>query len=454
MLRAALYIRVSTDEQALNGDSIITQKDALTLYAKNNNMTIVDYYIDDGYTATNLKRPNLQRLLTDINNKLVDIVLFTKIDRWSRGVRNYYRIQDTLDKNKVHWKTIFEDYDTSTASGRLHINIMLSVAENESAQTSERIRAVFKNKYAKGEVCTGNVAKGYRIENKKLVIDPIAAEMVRDIFNQYEKIVSIRKVLAYVKENYEHIYYNPLRNILSNTLYIGIHPNGTKNYCPPIISTEQFYNVQRLLKRNQKVYVQQGEKSSYIFAGVLKCKFCNCTLVGNRLKKYNKTVGTYIYKVYKCQNNYRNHLCSNKYHIPETNILEKYLINNIKTLLSDYIATISKEKTQNKKGENSKQIKNIKRRMDKLKELYLEDLIDKEIYKSDYEDLKLQLDKITSSQTKKDTSNLSVLQDFLKLDIDSIYKTLNDTEKRQLWLSIIDYISIGDNRNDIEVHFL
>ena len=66
MQRVALYIRVSTEEQAINGNSIETQRQALIEYAKKNNYKIIDYYIDDGFTATSLKRPNLQRLLNDI----------------------------------------------------------------------------------------------------------------------------------------------------------------------------------------------------------------------------------------------------------------------------------------------------------------------------------------------------------------------------------------------------
>ena len=135
MENVALYCRVSTEEQALNGDSLRMQEQELTNYAKNNNMSIYDIYIDDGYTATNLKRPALQRLIKDIENKKVRRVLFVKLDRWSRCVRNYYKLFDILERNNCNWQTIFEKYDTSTASGRLHINIMLSVAENESSTT-------------------------------------------------------------------------------------------------------------------------------------------------------------------------------------------------------------------------------------------------------------------------------------------------------------------------------
>lgn len=152
MLRVALYIRVSTEEQALNGDSIRTQIEALEQYSKENDFNIVGKYIDEGCSATNLKRPNLQRLLRDVEKDKVDLVLMTKIDRLSRGVKNYYKIMETLEKHKCDWKTILENYDSSTAAGRLHINIMLSVAENEAAQTSERIKFVFQDKLRRKEV--------------------------------------------------------------------------------------------------------------------------------------------------------------------------------------------------------------------------------------------------------------------------------------------------------------
>ena len=146
MERVALYVRVSTDEQAINGDSLRTQREELTKYAKKMNYNIVDIYEDDGFSATNLKRPALQRMLEDVRQNKIDRILITKLDRLSRGVRNYYKILDTLDDHGVFWSTVFEKYDSSTANGRLHINIMLSVAENESAQTSERIKSVFKTK--------------------------------------------------------------------------------------------------------------------------------------------------------------------------------------------------------------------------------------------------------------------------------------------------------------------
>ncbi len=112
----ALYIRVSTEEQALNGDSLRTQREELTKYALANGFHIYNIYEDDGFSATNLNRPALQKMLKDVRQNKINRILITKLDRLSRGVRNYYKILDTLDEHEVFWQTIFEKYDSSTAN--------------------------------------------------------------------------------------------------------------------------------------------------------------------------------------------------------------------------------------------------------------------------------------------------------------------------------------------------
>ncbi|WP_227857811.1 MULTISPECIES: recombinase family protein [unclassified Clostridioides] len=84
----------------MHGNSIRTQTEVLEQYAKYNNFIILDKYIDEGYSATNSKRPNLQRMIEDVKNNKIDLVMITKIDRLSRGVKNYYKIMETLEKRK------------------------------------------------------------------------------------------------------------------------------------------------------------------------------------------------------------------------------------------------------------------------------------------------------------------------------------------------------------------
>ena len=178
--RAALYIRVSTEEQALHGYSLEAQEAALKQYAIDHDYKVVHIYHDEGFSARKpvMRRKVMQELLADVQAGKIDLILFTKLDRWFRNVHDYHQVQNILDKHGVAWKTILEDYQTATADGRLKVNIMLSVAENEADRTSERIKFVFDNKLRNGEYCFGGALApyGYKAEVingvRKLVKDP------------------------------------------------------------------------------------------------------------------------------------------------------------------------------------------------------------------------------------------------------------------------------------------
>ena len=139
--RAALYARVSTEEQAMHGVSLDAQKERLLSYAKENNLTVVDLYVDEGISARKryTRRPEFLRMLEDVKQKKIDGVLFIKLDRWFRNIADYYEVQAILDKYRVQWIATEEDYDTTTANGRLALNIKLAIAQDESDRTSERI---------------------------------------------------------------------------------------------------------------------------------------------------------------------------------------------------------------------------------------------------------------------------------------------------------------------------
>ena len=119
--RAALYIRVSTEEQAKKGYSLPAQKEDLESYAKKNGYAIVGYYIDEGKSARKkyTNRKEFMRMIEDVKADKIDVILFIKLDRWFRSVADYYKIQEILDAHGVAWKTTQEHYDTETTNGRL-----------------------------------------------------------------------------------------------------------------------------------------------------------------------------------------------------------------------------------------------------------------------------------------------------------------------------------------------
>ena len=200
--RAALYIRVSSEEQAKHGLSLEAQREKLRQYAASNGLRIIEEYPDEGYSARKSfrSRPQFLRLLDDVEREKFDVILFIKLDRWFRNVSDYYEIQRILDDHHVSWIATEEEYDTTTANGRLHLNIKLSIAQDEADRTSEHIKFVFESKLRRGEVVSGKVPFGYKIENKRLAVDDEKAPIVRDIFDHYLSLLSIGALREYTVE--------------------------------------------------------------------------------------------------------------------------------------------------------------------------------------------------------------------------------------------------------------
>lgn len=446
----ALYVRVSTEEQAINGDSLRTQREELTKYALKNGFHIYGIYEDDGFSATNLKRPALQRLLKDVEQNKINRILITKLDRLSRGVRNYYKVLDVLDEHGVFWQTIFEKYDSSTASGRLHINIMLSVAENESAQTSERIRSVFKTKVESKELISGKIPVGLKKQDKKLVIDEDKKQVILDAFQFYKENTSAYQTFQKLDLKYPELQLNYMRvyRILTNKLYIGIKKTrygDIENFCPAIINKIDFENTQRLLSKNARKPSAENS-GGYIFQGMLRCAECGYTLGG---KFYSKNPDSSKY-YYICKRHHLSMKCSCNVNFNEVKIEEK-LLQEFNIQLKKYISDYEYKEKHFKEIDMSKEITSVENKLSKLKDLYVRDLIRIEDYEKDYKEYLAQLDELYKQQEKIETNipdaNLDTLKSFLSNDFNLVYNSLSRIEKRRIWLSVIDYIVIDKDYN-------
>ena len=452
----ALYVRVSTEEQAINGDSLRTQREELTKYALKNGFHIFGIYEDDGFSATNLKRPALQRLLKDVENNKINRILITKLDRLSRGVRNYYKVLDVLDEHGVFWQTIFEKYDSSTASGRLHINIMLSVAENESAQTSERIRSVFKTKVESKELISGKIPIGLKRQDKKLVVDENTKQVVLDAFQLYKETTSAYQTFQKLDLKYPELQLNYMRvyRILTNKLYIGIKQTrygDIEGFCPAIINKIDFENTQRLLSKNARKPSAENS-GGYIFQGILKCAECGYVLGG---KFYSKNPESSRY-YYICKRHHLANKCSCSTNFNEVKIEEK-LLNEFNIQLNKYISNYEYKQKHFKEIDMSKEITSVENKLSKLKDLYVRDLIRIEDYEKDYKKYVSQLNELYKQQEKIETNipdtNLDILKSFLSNDFNLVYNSLPRIEKRRIWLSVVDFIAIDRDYN-IEIFFI
>lgn len=433
--RAALYIRVSSEEQAMHGLSLQAQREALTKYAEHNQLKVFDIYADEGITARKKYRNRAQfmRMLDDAQNGNIDVILFIKLDRWFRNIADYYEVQRILDSCNVQWIATEERYDTTTANGRLNLNIRLSIAQDESDRTSERIKFVFENKVQRNEVVSGKVPLGYKIENKRLVIDDEKAEIVRDIFNQYINTRSFRSLRTYVMEKYGLVYTQTgLRYLTENRRYIG-EAHGQPGFCEPIISKEIFDVANNIARERAERTNLTRTGRQYLFVGKVFCAEC-----GNRLSAHTVS-GKYIY--YRCSRYEKLHLCKHKKRTSEI-FLEKWLLDNIESQFAIYNKTIMAERATKTQTVD---VGKIKKKMDKLKDLYLNDLIDRDIYERDYTALREALDAVESQGPEPAEVDLSGIASAI-----DAYRTFDRAERKAFWSSAVKKIIITD-KDEISV---
>ena len=282
--RAALYTRVSTEEQAHRGMSLDAQRERLVQYAEENELVIVDLYNDEGISARKryTKRPEFIRMLDDIRANKIDVVLFIKLDRWFRNVADYYEVQTILDKNGVQWIATEEDYDTTTANGRLALNVKLAIAQDESDRTSERIKFVFSNMVKDGRVISGKTPLGFGIEDKRPVVVEDEAAVVREIFQKYIDLRSIKATSRFILNKYgRSIDAKSMKHMLQNRWYIG-EAYGIEGWCPPIIDKKIFGVVSEILNvRSARNGAGRSERV-YLFTGLVFCSSC-----GRRMTTYS-----------------------------------------------------------------------------------------------------------------------------------------------------------------------
>ena len=308
-MKAAIYTRVSTDVQAeVEFNSCETQESKIRSFiASQDKMDIYKVYSDQGYTGANTDRPALTEMMADIQQGKIDIVISYKIDRLTRSPRDFYQLIEVFDKYSVSFLSITERFDTSTPSGRLLRNIMLTFAQFERELISERIRDKIFERAKKGMWSSGKAPFGYKKEDKKLAIEPREAEIVKTAFESFIAYPSLCALYYKLKEaNMLNRAGLPLSKtsldfMLKGVVYSGMLKHKGAVYQgihTPIITKELFDEVQLL--RKDKVRPKKSMSYNYsLFPGLVRCKECGSVMsatFANKLKDGERT--RYFY--YRC----------------------------------------------------------------------------------------------------------------------------------------------------------
>lgn len=440
--RIFMYVRVSTEEQAIHGLSIEAQTETLETWVRAQGYEAAGTYVDAGISARKpaSKRPELQRLLSDVRAGLGDLIVFTKLDRWFRNIAEYYKVQEILEKYHVDWKTIQEDYDTSTASGRLKINIMLSVAQDEADRTSERIKAVYEMKRQKLEPLSGNAPTGYKIDGKRLIKDPSMEAAISGFFQDFLATGSVSRSLQKLSDNFGvKLSYQLAGKMLSSPAYYGVW-YGVNGMTPPYITQRQYDTIQRMRKRT----VRKSKRDRiYLFSGLIVCGHCGRRMSG----KINAKAAN---PCYSCPSHYGKYAgCENSVNYNERKLAD-YLLDRIDIKMQECRVAAEKAEVIHKEKDYKSEIAAVKRRRSRLKELYLAELIELAEYQADYTSLTAKLEELRQKEQPPQKINLEAL---LGNGWREAYEEVDRETKQKFWRILIREICIYPDRHiDFELN--
>lgn len=450
-MRVVKYIRCSHDDQVLHGDTLDAQNEILDDFILRNHLVLVDTFVDEALTARKkfTKRKEFVRLLDGVRNHDFDLIIFTKLDRWFRNIADYHRIQEILEANNVQWKAVTESYDTTTTNGRLHINIRLSVAQDECDRDSDRIKDVFDYKLKNKTYLSGSLPRGLKLDaDKHVIIDEEWHQFALDMFDHFEATNSKRGTLLYLKEKYGiYLCYDTIARNLKNTLYKGEY-RGIKDFCPATIPPERFDRIQQLSARNVR---ERTTNRTYIFTGLLICSDCDHYLVGHTTVSKLSGGRRAEYKAYRCNQHYQSHSCARNKTFREEYV-EEYMLSHIRPALAEYIAEFEVSGVSPAQKNPAAEAARVRAKLKKLYELFMDDLIDKEMYKQEYAALQEKLSEATAAAAvpRKDVSSL---KEFLMQDWEEIYKTFNEQEKSAFWKSIVQSVKVHED-GEMDIIFL
>lgn len=435
--RVAIYVRVSTEEQARHGLSVGDQLTVLRQWVSDGSGIPAGEYVDEGYSARKSyrTRPALQRLLAAVQAGQIDVIAFTKLDRWSRKVADYHRMQEVLEQARCSWVAILEDYETITTDGRFKVSIMLAVNEQEADRTSDRIKFTMAQKKARGEICSGNMPKGYILLDKKPVKDPDTMAGVDAFWRTYLLTGSMIRSQEAAAEAGLRIRVSSGSFMLTNAAHYAGSIQGVP--CEPYIT-----EAERDLVLSTRKKKPRSSPRIYLFSGILKCGECGHRMGGHAYSLKSRQDAYY----YNCPSRYAGPAgiyCSNSVNITEDDI-EQALLTQLDSALADAVAEAETKAAAAKADDNSRQIARLQARRDRGWEAYLDGIVTKEEFEAERKKIDAQLAELSQDKKIPDPQKVQAI---LPADWQSIYNSFDRTHKRAFWLNTLQYIYIHPDRS-------
>lgn len=476
-MRVAIYIRVSTDEQATEGFSIRAQKNLLVDYCRVNEYEITKIYIDDGYSAKDTKRPRLQELLAAAAEKEFDAVVVYKLDRFTRSVKDLYDLLEELNKHGVGFISRQEKFDTTTAIGRALIGLIAVFAQFERELIAERVRMGMEQKVREGKRPGGRYPYGY---DSKGNLIPEEADIIRMVRTLYISGMSYQGVASHLYKNGidrrgNEWTANNVALTLENPIYAGIIRFGSKlpNGKYPFRKRDQRVKVMDVMGQHETIWTVDeyeqhiarmrrrsdggySKKLEYWFNGVLRCGKCGAAMYGRlttaRKRKNGELVRT---AYYWCSRRKENKSCD----MPmfRQNHVEHLIMEHIEVIRNDQAAIVSEQVSMTKNdGEKKreavrlrKELEKVRARIKKWQYAFAEDLISEidlkqrmdEEYRAESA-IRSKLETLEPSEDKASSDRL--------FELVELWPTLDDLDKQEAIGSIFERITLITNESNVK----
>ena len=437
--RVIIYNRVSTVTQE-KADSLNEQTDECIRFCNSKKYKIVKIF-KDVKTGTTSDRDGYKELKKHIQKKDFDTLVVLEISRLGRTMKELLFFFEDLNKQEIEFISLREPaFNTNTPDGKFLMNIRLSAIQFERDNTANRVTERLYFKAGKGQWITGNPPMGYKLINKKLVIDEEKAPIIRGVFNDFLEGHSLCSISA--KNNFTWGS-RRVKRILTNPVYKGYirygnrssdgkkgkkEPFLVKGWQEPIIPEKDYDLAQELLKRIPKVVPVHHKPA--LLSGLLKCKHCGANVLRKRGNTYNKNL------YYGCNMNWL--IYSDKLYYKDHEkctagtikgeLLEKAVIEALKEEIKklDFNTIEVSKDVNNDKKVISNKIKKNKARLERIYELYIDGEIPKDKYISEKHSLEeeillLENQSFDNQEKEKKVSNNELIKSYFeKLDLTDV----------------------------------
>lgn len=345
-MNAVIYARYSDSRQ--REESIEGQLKVCYAYAEREGYTILGEYIDRAVSAKTDDRPQFQRMIHDSSKKIFQGIIVYQLDRFARNRFDSAHYKNILKKNGVSVISARETI-TDDASGILVESMLEGMAEYYSVELSQKVTRGMSINAEKGLSNGGTTPLGYRIENKRYVVDEERAPVVREIFTKYANDWSMKQICDNLNQRQiktaqgASFNKNSLHTMLKNRKYLGIYIYNGQEYpgkMPQIINQDLFDKVQEKMIANKKAPARVRAKAEYILSGKLFCGYCKEKMTGHSSNQISKK--GVIFNYYKCKNSGKGKTCKKK--MVNKDYIEDIVVNECRKILTPQnIRKIAKE---------------------------------------------------------------------------------------------------------------